>query len=328
MNTKVIQADKRDVGEIREAAEALREGGLVAFPTETVYGLGANALDPEAVAKIFKAKGRPQDNPLIVHIADKNDLKRLVKKIPEKATALTDAFWPGPLTLILKKSDIIPEVITGGLDTVAIRMPDNDIALALIKDSKVPIAAPSANLSGRPSPTSAKHVADDLSGRIAYIVDGGRTRIGVESTVLDLTVEPPTLLRPGGITTKEIEDVVGKIAVRPAKRGAVRSPGMKYRHYSPKARVVLAKKGEIQNLADKYMGESLKVGIMATDNGKYGADIVRSVGEDYDEIANNLFETFREFDRDNVDIIIAQGVKEEGLGLAIMNRLKKASSPA
>ncbi len=320
MHTHILSGNKED---IKKAAIALRNGKLVAFPTETVYGLGANALDQKAVAKIFKAKGRPQDNPLIAHIGAKEDLDALVLKVPKKAKILIDAFWPGPLTIVLQKSGIVPEIITAGLPSVAVRMPSLDIALDLIKKAGVPIAAPSANTSGRPSPTSAKHVIEDLRGRIDYIIDGGRTRIGVESTVIDLTVDPPVLLRPGGITKEEIEKKIGQVRI--SRHGSVaKSPGMKYRHYSPRAEVILTK--DIQKSADNYMNKGYKVGIMATDKTPYSADRIRYIGKSNEQIAKNLFEAFRDLDKYKVDIILIKGVNDNGLGLAIMNRLKKAST--
>jgi L-threonylcarbamoyladenylate synthase len=264
---------------------------------------------------------------LILHISQKKELSRLVKKVPKKAEMLIDTFWPGPFTVVLEKSDIVPDVITGGLDSVAIRMPDNDIALAIIRESGVPVAAPSANLSGMPSSTSAEHVKQDLYGKIDFIIDGGRTEIGIESTVVDLTVDPPVLLRPGGIIREEIEKIIGKIKVS-REKGIAKSPGMKYRHYAPKAKVILVEgknvDNKMQKLVEKY--KHLRVGVMAIDSKQeYKADIVKHVGDSYFSIAKNLFKTFREFDQEGVDIIIVQGVQDKGLGFSIMNRLRKAS---
>lgn len=325
MKTRIIRACTGESGPgIRRAARALRGGGLVAFPTETVYGLGANAMDSQAVAGIFKAKGRPQDNPLISHIAGRKGLEQLVDRVPRKAEDLMSAFWPGPLTLVLEKSREVPEATTGGLPTVAVRMPANDIALALIREADVPVAAPSANLSGSPSPTCARHVLDDLDGRIDYVIDGGKTRIGVESTVLDLTADTPRILRPGGITHKMLLQAVGEVE-EGTPGGRAKSPGMKYRHYSPKARLILAEgHGKTQMLAERYMEKNLKVGVIATDGKTYNADTVKKIGETHEEIARNLYQTLRKLDEEQVDIIIAQTVKDQGLGHAIMNRLKKA----
>ncbi len=239
---------------IRQAVRLIRRGEVVAFPTETVYGLGANALNPSAVKKIFEAKGRPADNPLIIHIHNKKDLKKLARDIPEITEKIIEKFWPGPLTIVLKKSKIVPKITTGGLNTVAIRMPQNKIASLLIKEAGVPLAAPSANFFGRPSPTLAKHVSADLAGRISMILDGGKTKIGIESTVIDLTGKTPMLLRPGGVTLEQIQRLLGEIKIHPMIKGKKsklihRSPGMKYKHYSPNAKVILIE-GPTQN-ADK-----------------------------------------------------------------------------
>ncbi|MBD3261537.1 MAG: threonylcarbamoyl-AMP synthase [Candidatus Altiarchaeales archaeon] len=324
--TNVIRVDAGDIESVKlkPAAEALRCGGLVAFPTETVYGLGANALDPHAVKRIFEVKGRMSDNPLIAHIADKEGASDLVEAVSDKASELMDVFWPGPLTLVLRKSPSVPGVLTGGLDSVAVRMPSNLIALSLIRLAGVPVAAPSANLSSKPSPTCAAHVLEDLSGGIDYLVDGGPTSIGVESTVLDLTADPPALLRPGGVTAEEIRGVVGEVEVNP-KASSVKSPGLKYRHYSPQARVVLADPQNIQGEADKYMAKSLRVGVMTTTDRDIEAHVIHRVGGNLDEVARNLYATLRRFDEDGVNVIIAEKVGEKGLGHAIMNRLKKAS---
>ena len=329
--------DKKMRSKIKIAAEVLRRGGLVAFPTETVYGLGANALDSKAVKKIFEVKGRPTDNPLIVHVASKAEVYKLASEVPKEAEKLMNAFWPGPLTLILKKSEIVPNTTTGGLDTVAIRMPAHKIALTLIKESKVPVAAPSANLSGKPSPTSGEHVIRDLYGKIDVIIDAGETQIGLESTVLDLTVDPPTILRPGGITLEDLERLLGEVQVHPAVEGrkvktTVKSPGMKYRHYAPNADVIVVEgnaekvREKIRELTTKYKREGKKVGVMITDmKQRCGADVTKIVGNDFETIARNLFKTLRGFDEEDVDVIIAEGIESVGLGLAIMNRLKRAS---
>lgn len=340
MKTKIIKInpEKPETSKIRIVAETLRKGGLVAFPTETVYGLGADALNPEAIKKIFEVKGRPKDNPLIVHIANKKEVYKLTKEIPKEAKRLIDKFWPGPLTIIMKKSDIVSGIVTAGLDSVAIRMPDNKIALTLIKKTKDPIVAPSANLSGKPSPTIARDVIQDLYGKIDVIIDGGETDIGVESTVLDLTTNPPTLLRPGGIILEELKKILGKINVSPVARGkrakelTTKSPGMKYNHYSPNAHIILVEgkyqgvKRKVQERVDEYKKERKKVAIMTTNkNHTYETDIVKFMGSNLNTMAKNLFKSFREFDRKEVDIIVVEGVEDKDLGLAIMNRLRKAS---
>jgi len=340
MITKIIKLNEKKfrIDEIKIAVETIVKGGLVAFPTETVYGLGANVFNAKAIEKIYEVKGRPKDNPFIAHIADKKDVYRLASEIPEKAEGLMKKFWPGPLTLIFKKSKIVPDVTTAGLSTVAIRMPDNKIALALIRESKVPIAAPSANLAGKPSPTSAEHVIHDLYGKIEVIIDAGKTKIGVESTVLDITTDPPTLLRPGGVTLEELGSFLGKVKLHPIvksekKIGKViaKSPGMKYKHYAPEAELTVIKgktiavREKIQELANEYKTLGKRVGVMTTSKYDYDADVVKFVGRDLKTIAKNLFKTFREFDKEKVDVIIAESVKTSGMGLAIMNRLKKAS---
>ena len=337
-----VNREKPEASKIRAAAEVIRKGGLVAFPTETVYGLGADATNAEAVKRIYAAKKRPLDNPIIVHVASKRETQQLTEKIPVKAKKLMNIFWPGPLTLVLKASKKVPEATTGGLDTVAVRMPNNNVALALIRESGVPIAAPSANLSGRPSPTTAEHVKQDLDGRIEMILDGGPTSIGVESTVLDLTVDPPQILRPGGAPYEELLRVLGQVEIHPAvmaeKRvriAKVPSPGMKHRHYAPRAEMVLvegtleATMKKVQQIADSHRKTGKRVGILATDETKdgYEADVVKSLGAraDSSSMARSLFRLLREFDEDGVDIIVAEGVPLEGYGLAVMNRLRKAS---
>lgn len=322
------------------AAKALKKGRLVAFPTETVYGLGANALDPKAVEKIYEVKGRPSDNPLIVHISEITQIDDLVLEVPDKANALIKEFWPGPLTLVFKKSNLVPRIITAGLDTVAIRMPDNPIALKLIERAKVPVAAPSANLSGRPSPTTYSHVKQDLDGRIEYIIDGGPCTVGVESTVLDVTSDIPIILRPGGVTLEMLENIVGKVETDPALevKGDIkpRSPGMKYRHYSPKADMILIS-GEsnkviskINDLVNESQKKGLRVGVLASliNADKYNADVVVVSGsaQSLEQVASGLYDSLRKLDDENVDIIYSETFIEKGIGSAIMNRLKKASS--
>lgn len=337
---KTLIVDAEDEQALSNAALALSQGQLVAFPTETVYGLGADALNPVAVKNIFEAKGRPSDNPLIVHIAEGSQLNGLVRDIPPLAKSLMDAFWPGPLTLVFKRSHKVPDVITAGLDTVAVRMPDNPVALELIKRSGVPVAAPSANLSGRPSPTCARHVAEDLMGRIAYIIDGGSCSVGVESTVLDITAEVPVILRPGGITREMLEKVAGKVEADPVLevKGDVkpRSPGMKYRHYSPKAEMILVKGDNekvintINTLTKERWNEGLLVGVLSCSENarRYSADVVVPAGsmEHPEEVAAGLYRTLRKFDETKVGIIYSETFQEHGIGQAVMNRLKKASS--
>ncbi|MBS4536455.1 threonylcarbamoyl-AMP synthase [Clostridium sp. D2Q-14] len=336
--TMIIKSE--DLVGLKKAAEILKSGGLVAIPTETVYGLGANALDEEATKKIFIAKGRPQDNPLIVHISDTNQLEDLVLEIPEKAYILMEKFWPGPLTLIMKKCEKVPDIITAGLDTVAIRMPNHAIARKIIELANLPIAAPSANISGRPSPTDANHVIEDLKGKVDAIVDGGRTGVGVESTVVDVTEDIPTILRPGGITEEDLLNVFSEVNVDPALKGKnkdiiPKSPGQKYKHYSPNAKMKIIN-GElhqminrINKLYQEFTQKGLKVGILATEQSKwsYPCDITIVVGDrkNPSTIASNFFNSLREFDRMNVDIILAEGVEKFGIGKAIMNRMEKAA---
>ena len=284
-----VNARKPNYAMIRKAANLIRKGEVIAFPTETVYGLGGNALDPSSVSKIYKIKRRPSDNPLIVHIADMGTLRTLVSEIPPEASRIISKFWPGPITLVLKKSKILPEITTGGLNTVAVRMPRNNVALELIKESRFPIAAPSANISGKPSPTNATHVKDDLNGKIKLILDGGSTEIGIESTVIDMTQRTPVILRPGGISRESIEDEIGKVHSHNSHLGLHRntinmnkSPGMKYRHYSPNAQVILVEgiefntKNKIIELTQKLKSEGKKVCIMTTSKSlKVNADMVQ-----------------------------------------------------
>ena len=322
-----------DEVKLRIAAKLIREGKLVAFPTETVYGLGADALNERAVRRIFEAKGRPADNPLILHIAKFSQVYELAREVPEEAKVLVERFWPGPLTIVLPRKDVVPDVTTGGLDTVAIRMPANEIALKLIELSGKPIAAPSANISGKPSPTSAEHVADDFYGKIECIIDGGETRIGVESTVIDLTEHPPVLLRPGGLPLEEIEKVIGKVRIHPAVFGkkvdTPKSPGMKYKHYAPNAEVIVVEgprekvKGKITELVKELKERGKKVGVIGSES--YNADEFFFLGSSVEEVAKNLFKALRYMDKAGVDVVIAEGVEERGLGLAVMNRPRKAS---
>ncbi len=358
MKTRVMVIDKSAVlGEqLQEAARILRDGGLVAFPTETVYGLGANALDEEAAKKIYAAKGRPSDNPLIAHIADPSGLEPLVQEIPGAARKLMEAYWPGPLTMVFSKSSVVPYGTTGGLDTVAVRMPDDPVARELIRLAGVPVAAPSANTSGRPSPTSAEHVYEDMNGRIDMILDGGPVGIGVESTIVDVTGAVPILLRPGAVTMEMLEKTVGRVETDPAVISPVkadlkpRAPGMKYRHYAPKAELVLVEDEEwerqpkahmtavssrvtaaITRLALEKAVVGKKVGIICTDETrqKYPDEGIwlRSLGTRGREetIAHNLFAVLREFDSLGVEAIYSESFSRDHLGQAIMNRLTKAA---
>lgn len=342
METHVIsiQQEKDKCAELQSAAQALANGKLVVFPTETVYGLGANALDDGAVSRIFEAKGRPSDNPLIVHIATKEQLAPLVSHIPAKAIILMEAFWPGPLTLVFKKSDQVPEAVTAGLSTVAVRMPDNAVALNLIHFSGVPVAAPSANTSGKPSPTLVEHVLTDLMGRVEYIIDGGPCRVGLESTVLDVTCDPPLILRPGGVTREMLERTIGKVDQdwhHELKEGdKPKSPGMKYRHYAPEADMFLVTGDEkrvierISRLVAEAGARGQKTGVLACHERKdaYAADMVLCPGSSQcmEDLASGIYACLRQFDEAHVDIIFAEGFPEEGIGQAVMNRLKKAAS--
>jgi len=337
-----VNPQKPEKRKVRTAAEIIKKGGLVAFPTETVYGLGADALNPKAVLALFEAKKRPLDNPPIIHVENPDDVKTLAKHVPHEAELLMKRFWPGPLTLVLERSRKVPDVTVAGLDTVAVRMPKHEVALALIRESGVPIAAPSANLAGKPSPTTAEHVLDDLNGRIDAVLDGGSTCVGVESTVLDLTVCPPMVLRPGGTTFEALREVLGEVELHPfvaAEKemavGETRSPGMKHKHYAPKAKLILVEGSiaavveKIRELTEAYEKKDCKVGVLATDEtaAKYDADVIKSLGSRFnlDAVAQNLFRLLREFDAEGVDVIVAEGVPQEGLGLAVMNRLRKAS---
>lgn len=337
-----VDSQQPDENKITVAAELIKKGGLVAFPTETVYGLGANALNGDAVLALFKAKNRPLDNPPIVHVCDLEDVYTLTEEVTDEAQMLMRTFWPGPLTLIFRRSKIVPDVTVAGLDTIAIRMPKHNVALALIRKSDCPISAPSANLAGKPSPTLAKHVLDDLGGRIDAVLDAGPTLVGVESTVLDLTVDPPQVLRPGGTPYETLLKVLSRVELNPVVTAdkalpveKARSPGVKHKHYAPDADVVVVE-GNVEHVADKmkelvelYRGEGKKVGILGTDETvrSLRADVVKSMGSrsDLAEVARNLFKLLREFDVERVDIIVAEGIPTIGLGLAVMNRLRKAA---
>jgi L-threonylcarbamoyladenylate synthase len=326
---------------IQKAASILRSGGLVAFPTETVYGLGANAFDREALAGIFRVKGRPQDNPLIVHVADRKTVFQLAAETPQRAIILMDTFWPGPLTIILPKNSLIPDEVSAGLNSVALRMPAHPVALELIREAGIPVAAPSANLSGRPSPTTAGHVLKDLGNLIDAVLDGGPADLGLESTVLDLTLDVPAILRPGGVTPEEISRVIGGLQIYSSSaeenlnKAPVRSPGMKYKHYAPEAPVFIIE-GEplkvarrLGELLRQYQAEGKKVGVLAyEENAQFyscGELIVAGRRQEPAGVAARLYSALRHFDELGVDVILAEGMEPKGLGLAIMNRLYRAA---
>ncbi|MBE6030769.1 MAG: threonylcarbamoyl-AMP synthase [Clostridiales bacterium] len=337
METRILKPTTEN---IREAADIIKKGGLVAFPTETVYGLGANALDSEATAKIYAAKGRPSDNPMIVHIARASDIGQLTPRLSPTIVTLIDVFWPGPLTLIVKKKDIVPDVTTGGLDTVAIRMPDNQIALDLIEAAGCPIAAPSANLSGKPSPTKAQHVIDDLDGRIDAILEGEDCRIGIESTVLDVSGDIPVILRPGILTAEDISAAIGKKVeydkalyerpdFKPEGEGLdagfsedfhPKSPGMKYKHYAPKADMVV-----VEGLRDNVKAEIERLRVL---NERIGNKVGVILFEEkaFIEAAHDFFADLREMDKEDVDLILAGALSDnDGVGFAVMNRMLKSA---
>ncbi len=325
---------------IEEAAAVLKSGGVVAFPTETVYGLGADALLPEGARRIYEAKGRPSDNPLIVHIAAWDALANIAETIPSEARTLADAFWPGPLTMILPKSGAVPYETTGGLTTVAVRMPSHPVARALILASGGFIAAPSANTSGRPSPTLASHVAADLAGRIPLILDGGPVGIGIESTIVDLTGETPQILRPGYVTETMLTEAIGAVESDPALTAVdaaarPKAPGMKYRHYAPRAEMTLVRGTQqavvarINALAAEHRADGLRTGVLcaAETADRYEADAVKSLGSRSDEIgiAQHLYARLREFDEEKIDVIYSECFSDLTLGTAFMNRLEKAA---
>lgn len=340
---KTVMEDMRDgINEegIRRAGDVLKRGGLVAFPTETVYGLGANALDEDASAKIYRAKGRPSDNPLIVHIADWEAIGLIAAEVPHEAALLAEAFWPGPLTMVLKKSDAVPLATTGGLQTVAVRMPNHDLARALIRAGGGYVAAPSANTSGRPSPTTAQHVAEDMDGVIDMIIDGGASGIGLESTIVDLTEGTPTILRPGYISQQMLSEVLGTVETDRALLSDdanvhPKAPGMKYRHYAPKAQLFIVEgemqkvRARINELTDAQAAKGGRVGVIGTDESLscYHAGVVKSIGSRADElsIAQHLYGILREFDELNVSVIYSEAFETPQMGQAIMNRLIKAA---
>ncbi len=343
MNTEiaVLTEDNIDKKVIKRAGDILRAGGLVAFPTETVYGLGGDALNPESSKKIYAAKGRPSDNPLIVHITNMVALEKIVTEIPEGARILSQRFWPGPLTMIFKKNDTVPRETTGGLDTVAVRMPSNKIAAAMIDAAGGYVAAPSANLSGRPSPTVAKYVIEDMDGRIDMIIDGGDSDVGLESTIVDFTAGEPMILRPGYITKEMLEEAlstavsIDKAIIDSNSKVAPKAPGMKYRHYAPKGELTIVEGSSeaVTEAVNRYVSEAslagFKTGVIATEETKslYRADSVKSVGHAgrEDEVAHHLFRILREFDDEGIEKIFSESFADSGLGAAVMNRLLKAA---
>ena len=336
---KEIDVNKPDKDLIAVFASMLASGKTVIFPTETVYGLGANALDEEAAAKIYQAKGRPSDNPLLVHVADKEDVYDLVENIDNRAKLLMDRFWPGPLTIVFKKKDIIPDRTSGGLDTVAIRMPSDQVARDLIRQAGVPIAAPSANISGRPSPTKPEHIIRDMDGRVDGILVGGPCNYGVESTIVDLSGDVAMVLRPGSITLEMLGEVLGQVNLDPSLKNKddnirAKAPGMKYKHYSPQAQVYIVRAGDQEDFARRVdelcldnAKKGLKTGVLtrSSDQHPYQAQVF-DLGESDAEVAKNLFDSLISLDRESIDIAYVPYFEEKGLGVAIMNRLKKAAA--
>nr|WP_288247761.1 L-threonylcarbamoyladenylate synthase [uncultured Romboutsia sp.] len=339
MNTIISKIDIKNIdkNEIKKQAELIKEGKTVIFPTETVYGLGANALDENAVKKIYEAKGRPSDNPLIVHIYNKEEVYNLAKDVNEKAEIIMEHFWPGPITIILNKKDIVPYKTSGGLETVAIRMPCHSIAREIIKQAGVPIAAPSANISGRPSPTKADHVYEEMNGRVSGIVLGGDSNFGLESTVLDVTTDTPMILRPGSITKEDLEKVIGEVLIDPSlarkeDNDKAKAPGMKYTHYSPDADVYIVSGSEhaivekINSLVEENEERGLKTGVMCLEKNKdnYKGEVL-SLGNTLEEVGSNLFDALRQMDKMNIDIVYSEEFPTDGVGQAIMNRLLKSA---
>ncbi len=343
MNTRIVKIAESKIEEeaVSEAGRVLASGGLVAFPTETVYGLGANGLNETAAKRIYAAKGRPSDNPLILHITCMEELYPLVSEVPAAAEALAEAFWPGPMTMIFKKSAVVPYGTTGGLDTVAVRMPSHRVARALIRAAGVPIAAPSANTSGRPSPTRAEHVMEDMNGKIDMIIDGGEVGIGLESTIIDVSEGTPTILRPGYITMEKLRKVTGSVALDKASLGQMapgvhpKAPGMKYRHYAPKAELTIYRgpvreaAAAIQAAVREAEAAGKRAGVICTEEsaGFYTASVKKIIGtrRDPETIAHNLFDVLRAFDREQVDCIFSESFDDNPLSGAIMNRLTKAA---
>ena len=330
-----MKTEKLTAADVEQAAAILARGGLLGIPTETVYGLGANGLDPEAVAHIFEAKGRPQDNPLILHVPSAEWLERYCQHIPDAAYTLAERFWPGPLTMILERKPVVPDVVTAGLNTVGMRCPAHPVCRAIIAAAGVPVAAPSGNTSGRPSPTNMADMLEDMEGKIDGIVDGGPCSVGVESTIIDLTEQPPRLLRPGGVTLEELRDALGEVAVDPAVTRLMgagehpRAPGMKYRHYAPKAPVTVVKGDAAATAAYIQAHLGAGEGVVCFDEyaGLYAGHAVEKLGPAADKVAQarNVFDALRAFDGTDVTAIWSQCPDEGGIGLAISNRLNKAA---
>lgn len=331
--TKIVAvtAGSPESGIIEEAAAVLRRGGLVAFPTETVYGLGADVLNLDAIREVFRVKGRPADNPVIVHVAGTRQLDDIVDEIPEKGKKLAETFWPGPLTLVMKRTILVSDLVTAGLDTVAVRMPDHPVALALIRAFGEGIVGPSANISGRPSPTTATHVYDDLRGQVDMILDAGPTKIGLESTVVDVTVDPPMILRLGGLTKERVAEVVGQVEVDTGGSRKARSPGTRYRHYAPRATVVLVQHEDREGFA-RVLREQRQAGktvgcivhsplLAKLESGEF----YRVLPSSMEIFARHLFRTLRELDALRAEVIIVEGVPEHGLGATVMDRLRRAA---
>lgn len=343
MDTYIVEINENEIDEesIKRGGEILKKGGLVAFPTETVYGLGGDALNKESSKKIYAAKGRPSDNPLIVHISNMEALDKIVKNVPKEAVLLANRFWPGPLTMIFEKSDLVPTETTGGLNTVAVRMPSNKIARALIDAAGGYIAAPSANISGRPSPTVAKYVIEDMQGRIDMIIDGGESNVGLESTIVDFSEGKAMILRPGYVTQQMLEETLkeevlwDRAIIDSDCKTAPKAPGMKYRHYAPKGELIIvegtkdAVVNKINELSIKAKEQGFKVGVISTEENLslYKADVVKSVGRKGhdEEVAHHLFRILREFDEENTDKMFSESFEESGVGAAVMNRLLKAA---
>ena len=337
MKTQVLPVTAQSLA---MAGRIIREGGLVGMPTETVYGLGGNALDAQAALRIFEAKGRPADNPLIVHVASADEIPPLVRAVPQAAKKLMEAFWPGPMTLILPKADCIPGTVSAGLDTVGIRLPQSEAARAMIRAAGVPIAAPSGNRSGRPSPTTAQHMLEDMDGRIPLILDGGPCAVGVESSVIDATGEVPVILRPGGVTPEMVQEVLGRVSVdehvmSPLREGEiVRSPGMKYRHYAPQAKTVIYEGATDRVIAaicaryDAATAAGERVAILGFDGHDFGARTRISLGHagSAQDAASRLFAALRELDERGETLALCEAVDTAGIGLAVMNRMGRAAA--
>jgi len=331
--TELIKVTPENISDLKKAGEIIKKGGLVAFPTETVYGIGANGLDGDAVKNIFKAKGRPSDNPLILHIADFEEAEN-IGEMNSTAKIIGEKFWPGPITIVVNKKQNVPDAVTAGLNTVAIRMPSHYIARQIIKYAGVPIAAPSANISGKPSPTCAKHVIEDLNGKVDMIIDGGRCDIGIESTVIDTTGEKPLILRPGGITYEQLKEILPNVEVEQHTRVEnpaykPRSPGMKYKHYAPKAKVIVFEGNALEKIEEELKicaAKNKKAGVFCSDNSNYTADLIIKWGTTPKDMAQRVFWALREFDEKGMDVILCEMPDKCGIGMGVRNRLYKAAA--